>query len=152
MRFCKLRIAWSVVWGVLAVLLIALWVRSYWRCDLIDFRTISGHHFQIGHARGILGCGGDANLFSLPWSITKWDIASDVTRGDETIQGHFGFTFEAVLSFGTVATAPHWFAVMLCAIVAAAPWIRWKWRFSLRTLLIATTLIAVVMGLIVSLL
>ena len=30
MRFRKLRIAWSVAWGVLAVLLCVLWVRSYW--------------------------------------------------------------------------------------------------------------------------
>ena len=30
MRFRKLRIAWSVAWGVVAVLLIVLWVRSYW--------------------------------------------------------------------------------------------------------------------------
>src|SRR5262245_8875502 len=33
MRFRKLRIAWSVVWGVAAVLLLVLWVRSYWRLD-----------------------------------------------------------------------------------------------------------------------
>ena len=31
MRFRKLRIAWSVVCGLVAVLLIVLWVRSYWR-------------------------------------------------------------------------------------------------------------------------
>ena len=30
MRFRKLRIAWSVVCGIACVLLIALWVRSYW--------------------------------------------------------------------------------------------------------------------------
>ena len=30
MRFRKLRIAWSVAWGVWRVLLIVLWVRSYW--------------------------------------------------------------------------------------------------------------------------
>ena len=29
MRFRKLRIAWSVFWGLAAVLLIVLWVRSY---------------------------------------------------------------------------------------------------------------------------
>ena len=34
MKFRKLRIAWSVVWGVAAVLLIVLWVRSYWRHGL----------------------------------------------------------------------------------------------------------------------
>ena len=30
MRFRKLRIAWSVGCGILCVLLIVLWVRSYW--------------------------------------------------------------------------------------------------------------------------
>ena len=30
MRFRKLRIAWSVTWGIACVLLIVLWVRSYW--------------------------------------------------------------------------------------------------------------------------
>ena len=36
---------------------------------------------------------------------------------------------------------------MLSAVAAISPWLRW--RFSLRTLLIATTLVAVVLGLIV---
>src|SRR6476660_8286747 len=33
MRFRKLRIAWLVVCGIACVLLIALWVRSYWLCE-----------------------------------------------------------------------------------------------------------------------
>ena len=37
----------------------------------------------------------------------------------------------------------------ILAIVAAAPWIRWSKRFSVRTLLIATTLVAVLLGLVV---
>jgi hypothetical protein len=41
---------------------------------------------------------------------------------------------------------PHWVLVLLSAVFAALPWLPWK--FSLRTLLIATTLIAVVLGLI----
>jgi hypothetical protein len=35
MRFRKLRIAWSVLWGLAAVLLIALWVRSYHHVDIV---------------------------------------------------------------------------------------------------------------------
>ena len=42
---------------------------------------------------------------------------------------------------------PHWFAVALAATFAATPWLRW--RFSLRTLLIAITLVALVLGLVV---
>jgi hypothetical protein len=33
MKYRKLRIAWSVGWGLACVLLIVLWVRSYWRVD-----------------------------------------------------------------------------------------------------------------------
>ena len=34
MKYRKLRIAWSVAWGVVAVLLCVLWVRSYWWDDV----------------------------------------------------------------------------------------------------------------------
>jgi hypothetical protein len=39
--------------------------------------------------------------------------------------------------------------VGLTAIVAALSWLQWSRQFSLRTLLIATTLVAVVLGLVV---
>jgi hypothetical protein len=42
---------------------------------------------------------------------------------------------------------PHWFAATTISFLATAPWIRW--RFSLRTLFIATTLVTVALGLIV---
>ena len=42
-----------------------------------------------------------------------------------------------------------WFPVLLSIMLAVAPWIRLSKRFSLRTLLIATTLVAVVLGLVV---
>ena len=41
MRFRKLRIAWSVGWGIIAVLLIALWVTSYSRGFAYD--RLLGH-------------------------------------------------------------------------------------------------------------
>jgi hypothetical protein len=45
---------------------------------------------------------------------------------------------------------PHWFAFMSFAFLAAVPWIRWSKSFSLRTLLIATTLVAVALGVVVA--
>src|SRR5262245_48974732 len=36
MKYRKLRIAWSVAWGVIAVVLCVLWVRSYWRADALE--------------------------------------------------------------------------------------------------------------------
>jgi hypothetical protein len=50
----------------------------------------------------------------------------------------------------TAYAIPHWFFVLLFTTLAAALWIhKLDWRFSLRTLLIATTLVAVVLGTIV---
>jgi hypothetical protein len=43
---------------------------------------------------------------------------------------------------------PHWFFTLFAAATAAVPWlVRPALRFRLRTLLIATTLIAAVLGL-----
>lgn len=64
----------------------------------------------------------------------------------------------AVLGFGILKEPtslyiriPDWFLVSLFAFIAAAPWFHWSKRFSLRTLLIAMTLVAVALGLIVAL-
>ena len=43
---------------------------------------------------------------------------------------------------------PYWIPAIIFAAAPAALWIPWSKRFSLRTVLIATTLVAVVLGLI----
>jgi len=50
---------------------------------------------------------------------------------------------------GAGPQVPIWFLVVLTSALATLPWIRWTSRFTLRTLLIVTTLVAVVLGLIV---
>jgi hypothetical protein len=54
---------------------------------------------------------------------------------------------ELIRLAGTGLVIPYWSLVLVTPLLAVAPWIRW--RFSLRTVLIATTLVAVVLGLIV---
>ena len=50
----------------------------------------------------------------------------------------------------TALITPHWLPALLSATLAVIPWVgSIPYRFSLRTLLIATTLVAVVLGLIV---
>ena len=41
MKYRKLRIAWSVAWGVVAVLLCVLWVRSYWWADDVTMPNVT---------------------------------------------------------------------------------------------------------------
>ena len=64
----------------------------------------------------------------------------------EPQKGFLGFLSDWHSDLWYVQT-PYWFLVALGVILAAASWVRW--RFTLRTLLIVTTLVAVVLGLIV---
>jgi hypothetical protein len=53
-----------------------------------------------------------------------------------------------VISGITTITIPYWFITPLVAVAAFLPWIK---RFSLRTMLIATTVAAIALGAIVAL-
>ena len=61
--------------------------------------------------------------------------------------GTLGFAFHNSPAF-LAASFPHWLLVSLIAVVATLPWLRW--RFSLRTLLVAITLVALVLGIIIA--
>jgi hypothetical protein len=81
MKHRKLRIAWSGVWGIAAVLLMVQWVQNYWSGD-----------FYV-----------------------------------------------------------YWFAILMSAALTKISWFKWSLspRFSIRSMLFATTLVAVVMGVVV---
>ena len=69
MRFRKLRIAWSVFWGVAAVLLIALWGKSL---------PIDGHIVTFGDPVPIFFLALlIAVLAYLPWNPLFWRFSLD---------------------------------------------------------------------------
>ena len=147
MRFRKLRIAWSVFWSLAAVLLIVLWVRSYWWLDNMVF-SVPETTIAISE-EGALGITSYAEKhdtgYSSILSIPVKDIPTRLRSGP--IQ-KWSFSSNP---FSTGIRFPHWFAVLIFAGLAVAPWSRQlHWHFSLRTLLIATTLIAIVLGAIVA--
>ena len=134
----KLRIAFSVACGIFSVLLIALWARSYYRCD--SFHV--GRELQITSLRGKLYVDGQfhmsesrfvANVPGISWS----EYSNRFYHG-------------GVTAFGKSSTIPVWLPILLVMIFATVPWTLQSPRYSLRTLLIATTLVAVVLGLFVA--
>jgi hypothetical protein len=147
MRFQKLRIAWSVAWGVIAVLLCVPWVRSYWFIDMFSGPMFSpGRVFVAGSITGSLGFGFSAQSGSPPpWTLDTVETGDVLFKGRKMsfLQHVFG-TFQIS---GDYAVLPYSGLVLVFATLATAPWLRW--RFSLRTLLIFTTLVAVGLGLIV---
>jgi hypothetical protein len=148
MRFRKLRIAWSVLWGVAAVLFIALWVRSYRWVEHVYYETPNAI-FGVDSTRGttwIFRNSRPDRITGIGWDIRQGDqdpLQKREPKRDPTLLG-FGWHRKAnLISIGL----PYWSFVILTIALGGLPWL--PRRFSLRTLLIATTLVAVGLGLIV---
>jgi hypothetical protein len=129
-------------------MLIALWVRSYYVLDEFSQPTSLDHWVGGSSIRGQLQLyNGDILIPALFKSgLRSFDAKSGYAQS-VIVDTDWEFSFDSIN--GWYLLLPHWFLALLCATLAAAPWMPWPDRFGLRTLLIATTLIAVVLGLVV---
>jgi hypothetical protein len=139
-KYRKLRIAWSVLWGVVAVLLVVLWARSYWWSDVI---TLTTPPFDAGIDSA---SGGTTISFFVDADrelTTEW-IRKSYRHTPSMRPPNASWKFEIyVTGNGLDVSLPHWLYVMITSVIAAASWIQ---RFRLRALLIATTLVAMLLG------
>jgi hypothetical protein len=165
MKFRKLRIAWSVGCGILAVLLAVLWMRSYVYSDRVSGPVSKTKGLLVASLAGAVQCRLDDNRQSpksiafRPWqigtdSVAEFQKAADelhemqVKLGSTQAKPTVDFTMKIGLS-GKTLFLPYWLLTGLPLCLTVVPWgLRLK-RCSLRTLLIATTLVAVILGLVV---
>jgi len=157
MRFRKLRIAWSVGCGIVAVLMIVLWVRSYFQQAVIRIRMPGYRFIESMSFRGWSSFVYDSeapnefnDLREFPRSEMDFIAVSarklNLAPGRGWRWGSYGDNSLRVIQ----TVVPCWFTTFVAGTFATLPWIRHlRWRFTLRTLLIATTMVAVVLGLIV---
>jgi hypothetical protein len=155
MRFRKLRIAWSVACGIAFLLLIVLWVRSYRVSD--DWRRANGGKLlNIQSYRGEFGIGRWSFPRPIPWrhSANRIDEIDEPAKRlwtpmkDQAPLSYVGIRWQTLMPLNLFAIR-YWSPVVLSGTLATLPWLSlWSGRYSLRTLLIATTLVAVVLGLI----
>jgi hypothetical protein len=138
MRFRKLRIAFSATCLIACVLLIVLSVRSYW---WMDSTTVIGHDFTLWGGQLFL----DEGFHHM--SPTFNDVEAQTTLRRFCTIDVLTLAPGEVSRYGTGWMVSLWELVGVTAVFVPIPWMRW--RFSLRTLLITTTLVAVGLGLIV---
>ena len=140
----SLRIAVTALSLTACVLLVALWVRSYWRLDILEKRT----GFVAVQISSVIGCVAIAHLD--PRTTARKSYSSFVAgdAADWRKGGVLGFAYYDD-GLVTAFIAPHWLPALLFAALAVIPWISRSWRFSLRTRLIATMLVAIGLGVIV---
>jgi hypothetical protein len=157
MKHRKLRIAWSVAWGVVAVLLCVMWVRSYWWADAFHFPITGKHLLGVGSAQG--GMTAIKSEFVPGYYKSRWQLDHESTADPSIAEvyqpknrpGYYGALGLGIIDSAPffVVCIPYWLLLSAAIAVATAPWLPWSKRFSLRTLLIAITIIGLMLGTIV---
>jgi hypothetical protein len=143
----RLRIAVSVFFALVAVAFAVLWVRSHYRYYGLVRTYPNQSFFILECADGEIACSrfnrpASRNpagyiFFSKPVERPRLTQSSSSALGFQFLSGPQSDYF----------VLPIWFPMLLFGLAAAALPFKPTRRFSLRTLLIATTLVAVVLGL-----
>ncbi len=145
MRFRKLRIAWSVGWGLLAVLVCAAWVQSYLKYTSVEVLVTPAFRYNLHSLHGTLALDRWYRTFS-PGEFMPIYQESDMLR----LATNAGLIIQRSPAGGIdAARVSYWLLNLTVIVIATIPWLPWSNRFSLRTLLFATTLVAAVLGAIV---
>jgi hypothetical protein len=133
------------------VLLLALWVRSCWWIDYATLQITGERLVRATSAKQRIILSVVRPPLGVPhrWSVDSNSIAkTGMTDAQFNLPKFPGFSYGSKIGWVSVIM-PHWCPVLVSATLAVAPWLKWSRRFSLRTLLIAATLAAVGLGLIV---
>ena len=132
--------------GIVCLLLVTLWVASFHNSATTDAFVITPSvwltvEFYHGQTALILSAALPPNTFPF------WLHDYPLQNGNE-LPGFAGFALLRNSKVGDVLMLPFWFLILLVFAVGTASWL--PWRFSMRSLLIATTLVAVMLGLAVA--
>lgn len=138
-----LRIGWMASLGIVGVFLVVLWLRSYRWVDSVVLPTTT--NAELDSWSGIVTLRISTNRITKASNVWKTGSFSPRFTHVQSPGPNLGFEY---LRQGPKweLRCPHFSLVALPVVMAVAPCLRW--RFSLRTLLLATTLVAIALGLI----
>ena len=148
-KYRKTRMTLAAFCGIACLFLAVFWVRSYRFVETFGLSERKGLRSERGEV--MLTYVEPDSLFSISPGYSRDDLAQEDDPWDFRRAAKRNRTWNAIVAHGEAVTDLHFLvveyyalvAVLLMAAFAAAPWIR---QFSLRTLLIAMTFIAVVFG------
>ena len=149
----RLRIAASVFFAIACVALMGMWVRSYSSWDQIRGRISAYYGFAVYTRPGRLALVERGQA----WQEWSWELSSGLNR-DRMDNDSLSAVIMPLNGLGFAATPftkdfhslqfPFWFLVLTSGSLAMVFRAGWPMRFTLRSLFIATTFLAVVLGMI----
>jgi hypothetical protein len=138
--FKWVRIFVSSAFGILCLLLAALWAQSFWFEDFAarsrievcsnDGTVMFVSRSSFSHPAWIVRSVPLNNRFGNPHPFQYWQ-GKDFNGQDFTL-----------------ITLPHWFLVVLTAAFVSIPWLPFSKRFGLKSLFAITTVLAVLLGIV----
>lgn len=148
-KWFALRIATSVFFAVLAVALLVLWVRSYYWHDLAIAPITTTTAFRISSFRGRVIFDNLPPRSSRTWIWRADDLGAAEQWRQQDAESKWAWRSlpQPRRTHVTIAF-PIWSVTLVAVSLTTLSWLSKAKRFSLRTLLIATTLVAVVLGLV----
>lgn len=155
MKFRKLRIAWTILCVAASVVLLRLQHRSHDYRD--ELRVMLGGNRRIIVQSLYQELELVISKQAMPWLLGSSRIRQEdlrrtmpptlYTDDKDTKRIYYrGFGFAFLSEQFIAISVPHWFAAAFAGAIGAAAWL--PWHFSLRILLTATTLVAMLLGLI----
>ena len=152
-----LRTSWTVGCVVVAVALIALWVRSYWCRVSIQASVLPSRTFQCSFLPGrihLRSCSLVTAADRTEWITGVWQIyknTPDLEFGDWDYPGSptFKFSLAEFRAGEVIIHFPYWSAIFGMACMILVAWVPRSQNFSLRTLMLVTTLVGVLLGFVV---
>jgi hypothetical protein len=120
MNYHRLRIAWSVTWLAMALLLAVLWPLSYHAAYGIRYQGAPACAVVSTRVGSIF-----ASIYKSPMIIPDgWRIMNAPVEGADFVQGFAVGRTNAVQHSGVYISLPEWFAILLCVAMMVFPWLR----------------------------
>lgn len=149
---------------LISALMFILWLRNFWQSDVVWAPLPGQGHVVIASLQGQVefavslptGTSPPATAVRMrPQNTPRWGAESYSVSWNSL--GDVLLPMVKPLRYRRLWTgrelnlmAPYWCLIPFTWMLAAAPWVRWSKRFSLRAFFIATTLIAVGLGIYVT--
>ena len=147
MTWRRLRIMFSAAFGMICLLLILLWIGSYGK---------NHRWFRVGEIgwqseNGVLWSAYPFDIIYDPTDVERYAVLSTyMMPASQPIPIDWNVDILGLRFFGPgsvwLLRVPCWLALLTTGGLAVASWMKWSYRFSLRTLLIGMTVAAAVLG------
>jgi hypothetical protein len=147
----RIRIAFAILFGIICVLSVVFWVRSYYWYQAVFVRqgTIV---YAVGAYGGYV-CASIRPAYAKgkAWKVNDWpmDKNREVVAREAKATNIFGFGGEKYHEGVAVLLVPAWFVSFGSGGASLLLWRAKAVAFTVRNLLIATALVAAILGLVV---